>query len=114
MLLFYSAAMMLWATRPWIDTQALVTPPGEPAAFAEFRCPSVFSGAVPADPDPVEEPAFPLSHRPCDEQTSRRVLFVADLAAAAAAMVLLQRASARYRAAATAGEPLDTELPAPA
>ncbi|MGI8686511.1 MAG: hypothetical protein ACR2MO_15720 [Acidimicrobiales bacterium] len=112
MLLVYCAAMVLWASRPWTDTVALETPAGASPAFVEYRCPSVFSSGT--DPEPAEEPAFPLRRRPCEQQGTHRALFVIDLAAAGVGMALLQRSSARYRAAATAADARDAELAAPA
>lgn len=106
------AAMVLWASRPWTDTERLVTPVGVDIAFAEYDCPSVFSSrardAVPSEPTP-----YPPVHRPCGEQSRHRMLFVVDLVAAAVGMVLLQRSSIRYRAAARAADARDAQLGVP-
>ena len=114
MLLAYSVATVLWASRPWTDTQALVTPPeaGEPV-YADYSCPSVFSGAA-GEPEARDPEPYPPQDDPCGEQTSRRVLFVVDLAAAGVGMALRQRASARYRAAMRAADAPDAEVAAPA
>lgn len=112
LLLAYSAAMVLWAARPWTDTQALVTPPGTPLAFAEYQCPSVFSSGT-KDLEPAAETRFPPAKRPCGQQDRHRVLFVVDMAAAGAGMVLLRRSSARYRAASMAADAREAELAGP-
>lgn len=112
LLVVYSAAMILWAARPWTDTQALVTPPDVPLAFAEYQCPSVFSSGT-ADLEPSAETPYPPAKRPCGEQDRHRVLFVLDMAAAGAGMVLLQRSSARYRAASAAADAREAELAEP-
>lgn len=115
MLLAYCAGMLLWASRPWTDTQRLVTPPevplplGEQFAFARYRCPSVFSSATEA-PEANEATPYPPADKPCSEQTSHRALFVVDLAAAGVGMVLVQRSSIRHRAAAKAADARDAEL----
>ncbi len=112
MLLAYCAGMLLWASRPWTDTQRLVTPPevplpiGEQFAFARYRCPSVFSGATEA-PEANEATPYPPADTPCNEQSSHRALFVVDLAAAGAAMALVKRSSMRHRAAAKAAKAAD-------
>jgi hypothetical protein len=113
LLLAYSVATVLWASRPWTDTQALVTPPEAGETLYDFSCPSVFSGAA-GDPEARDPLPYPPTEKPCGEQTSHRVLFVVDLAAAGVGMALLQRASARYRAAARAADVHDAEIAASA
>lgn len=108
MLLAYCAGMLLWASRPWTDTERLVTPPEVGEQFAGYRCPSVFSSATEA-PEADEATPYPPADAPCGEQTSHRVLFVVDLAAAGAGMVLIQRSSIRHRAAAKAADERDAE-----
>ena len=114
LLLAYSVATVVWASRPWTDTQALVTPAeaGE-TVYADYSCPSVFSGGA-GEPEARDPVPFPPKDRPCGEQTSHRVLFVVDLAVAGVGMALLQRASARYRAAARAADAPDAEVATPA
>ena len=107
-LVLYMVFLVMWATRPWTDTHGLDAPDREPA-FAEFACPSVFGHDAPVRGDQLlsgarpegqtEDPVFPVDGTPCSEQRNHRVLFVVDLAAAAAGMVLLQRSQARHRAA---------------
>lgn len=97
-LLVYVAAMLVWASRTWTDTQALVTPPGIPPAFAKYECPAVFGGG-PKDPAPSEETPYAPAGTPCDEQAKHRVLLIVDITAAGIAMALLQRSGARHRAA---------------
>ena len=113
LLLVYCAGMLLWASRPWTDTQRLATPPEvAEKVFAEYDCPSAFSGR-PDDPQPNEPVQYPPADRPCGEQTSHRVLFLVDLAAAAVGFGLLQRSMGRYRAA-QAAEDRAAEVAAPA
>lgn len=113
LLLAYSAATLVWASRPWTDTQRLVTPPEVTnPVFAEYPCPSVFSRAA-GEPEAREPSPYPPAGRPCSERTSHRALFVVDLAAAGVGMALLQRSSSRYRAAAKAADERDAELAAP-
>ena len=112
LLLAYAASMVLWASRPWTDTEMLVTPPGVEVAFAEYRCPSVFSGTT-KEPRPVKETPFLPANRPCGEQGRHRVLFVVDVAAAVAGGALLQRSSNRYLAAARVADARDAQLGAP-
>lgn len=109
-LVAYMAAMALWASRPWTDTELLVTPPDAPPAFAEYRCPSVF-GSGPAEPVASGETPYVPAHRPCGEQGRHRALFVVDMAVSAAGVVVVRRSLRRHRADAL--EP-DGPDPAPA
>lgn len=104
----YALGMVVWASRPWTDTQPLVAPDREPA-FAQFRCPSVFGSGDAVRGDQLlsgvrpegqtEDPVYPATGSPCSEQGTHRVLLVADLAAAGVGMLLLVRSHARHRAA---------------
>ena len=108
MLLAYAAVTLLWATRTWTDTHALVAPPEVSPAFAEYECPSVFddhpgvrgrqfvSGAPEAAA--TIETEYPPAGTPCDEQGKHQVLFYADLVVVAVFMGLLQRSGAHHRA----------------
>ena len=100
LLVVYVLAMVVWAFRPWSDTRALVTPEGEPQAFATFECPSVFGSGGEDRP----EVPYPPVHEPCGEQGRHRVLFAVDIAAAGVGIALLTRNGTRRRAADQAHE----------
>lgn len=101
--------MVLWASRPWTDTHALIAPKARSPAFAAYKCPSVFDHhagerlrelrvPTPARQQP-DETLYPPRGTPCDEQGKHRVLFFVDIGAAGVAMLLLQRSGSRHRAA---------------
>jgi len=103
-LLAYTAILVLWASRPWSDTRALVTPPDPtgapgPTVFGTYDCPPLFSRA-PEAPTVRDGSPYPPSGTPCGAQGGRRVLFFADLAVVAVAIVVLQRSGVRHQAAA--------------
>lgn len=101
MLLAYIAATAVWASRSWTDTHELDAPEDRSPAFAEYECPAVFGHHSPVrgrqtlsgTKDSAEDPAYPPSGTPCDEQGRHRVLFFVDVAVAGAGMLLLQRSS---------------------
>jgi hypothetical protein len=79
-LLAWMVAVVIWTSRPWSDTQALIIPPTKKDVapmFATFECSDLLGAAS----TPVHHGTlrYPLSREPCRDRSQRRALAVADL-----------------------------------
>ena len=90
----YVVALLVWAWRPWTDTQPLAAPEGQPAVAVDYKCRSVFGGG-PDEPEASEPVPYPPAGEPCDQQGSLRVLTAVDLALAGLALLALWKAGGR-------------------
>ena len=107
-ILLYAVALLVWAARPWTDTQPLAVPEGSAEVVVDVRCPAILSKGQ--HPEPQDPLPYPPADRPCEQRRSLQALTAVDLAMAGVAVVVLVRAGRRRRVGLEADD--DEEAPA--